>query len=115
MRIISSEFTIVTPEDKYNKVIVKRIEKLEPKQFCRLMFGKDSLDEGVLQELENTAEYLGKARWLLMQVLGVRLDHIRNWGRHFQKKVSDHHKRTLWIYWQWHKNEKKQEDELLVS
>jgi hypothetical protein len=110
----ASEFSLVASENHLKTVKVKTIETLEPKQFCRLMFGLDCFNESDIQEIEQTSEYVKKARLLICQVLGLRWDNVRNWGRNFQKKVPKQYKRTLWLYWQLYKNEKKQEDELLV-
>lgn len=110
----ASEFSLVASENHLKTVKVKTIETLEPKQFCRLMFGLDCFNESDIQEIEQTSEYVKKARLLICQVLGLRWDNVRNWGRNFHKKVPKQYKRTLWLYWQLYKNEKKQEDELLV-
>ena len=112
----NSEFTLVASENHLKTVKVKTIETLEPKQFCRLMFGLDSFNELDILELEQTSEYVNKARLLICQVLGIRWDNVRNWGRNFQRKIPLHYQKTLWLYWQLYKNEKKQEDnQLLVS
>ena len=102
-----SELTLVGSKNYLKPVQVRSIETLEPKQFCRLMFGLDCFNELDIQEIEQTNEYVNKARLLLCQVLGLRWNNVRNWGRNFQRKVPQNYQRTLWLYWQFHQNEQK--------
>lgn len=116
----SSEFTLVASDNYLKSFLVRTtVGTLTPREFCRLIFGLDSFNESDIQELEQTSEYVNKARLLICQVLGVRWSHVRGWGRNFQKKIPDYYQRTLWLYWQLYKKEKKEKkqenDELLVS
>ena len=97
---------IQTPIIKIEDPSISRWKKLEPREFCRLMFGLNSFSESEIIKIEETYEYTQASRLILMEILGVSWKQVTNWGKFQSKKVPECHKKTLGLYWELHKTQK---------
>ncbi len=87
---------------------ITKIERMEPKQFCRLMFDLVALPEEEIAKIEQTPEYIQASRLLLTNILEVSWQYVVNWSflTKENQKIPQCHQRTLWLYWEFYKRKK---------
>ena len=100
---------------KFKNPCVTEIQTMEARDFCRLMFGLSAFNESDILEIEQTSQYLCAARLLLCKILGVSWSQVIKWGRYFQGKIPQCHKKTLWLYWQFHQRKEETSPKYLIN
>ena len=87
---------------------ITKIERMEPKRFCRLMFDLVDFPSSEIAKIEQSPQYIQASRLLLTNILEVSWQYVVNWSFLTQKsqKIPQCHQRTLWLYWEFYKRKK---------